>query len=290
MWRDTALDTIDTMVTLVSDSTVDNAAVTITGNGASHDLVLRDSGWYRDADGGLVVAVGQTYRIDVVADGRHAWAQTTVPAPVGRLSVSRDTLYTLQGGSIYVKPPIIDKSMGKEKPPINPTVADSIPDSLSHLVATWRNPDRAYLYYRCIQDTNLPYTMRNGNYTMADSLKIVSAYSRSNGKEIFMGGGDTAMQVVGLMQPGRYKLFLFSTTPDYRTMLMKTADTTNQDLWSKSPNNIHGGLGFFTSFSADSASFTIIGKVVSSAVDTGKGSDGGKYVDTIRVIDGGKGK
>jgi hypothetical protein len=262
------LDSSDTIISLVKDSTFDNASVTISNNGISSALTFRDSGWYQDMNGSLVVAIGQTYRIDIVAEGRHAWAQTTVPAPVGGLTVSRDSLYTLQNGTIIIK----DKILGKDKPPIDtfgkPLPQDMLPDSLTHLIVKWNNSGRAYLYYRCIQDTNLPYTMRSGDYTIADSMKIVSSYSG------FLPS-DSVMPVISLMQPGRYKIFLFTTTPDYRSMVATEVDTMHQDLWNGSPNNIHDGLGFFTSFSSDSASFTIIGKE-GSGVGGGSSGGGGK--------------
>jgi hypothetical protein len=257
------LDSSDTVISLVKDSTFDNASVTISNNGISSALTFRDSGWYQDISGSLAIAVGQTYRIDIVAEGRHAWAQSTVPAPVGGLTVSRDSLYMLQYGNIIIN----DKILGKEKPPIDtfgkPQPQDTLPDSLTHMIVKWNNPGHAYLYYRCVQDTNLPW-MRSGNYTTADSMKIVSSYS---GFPV----SDSAMPVISLMQPGRYKIFLFTTTPDYRSMVATEADTMHQDFWNGSPNNIHDGLGFFTSFSSDSASFTIIGKEGSGGGGNGGG-------------------
>ena len=155
--------------------------------------------------------------------------------------------------------------MGKEKPPIDtgrpvdPVIRDSLPDSLTHLIVKWNNPDRAYLYYRCVRDTNafFPYMMRNGNYITSDSMGIVSSNQYTGDP---FKGGDSAMPVIDLPEPGRYKIILFTTTPDYRSMITEIADTVQQDFWGKSPTNIHSGLGFFTSFSFDSVFFTIAGK------------------------------
>jgi hypothetical protein len=35
-------------------------------------------------------------------------------------------------------------------------------------------------------------------------------------------------------------------------------DSTHQDRWGKIPNNINGGLGYFTAFSADSVFFDAV--------------------------------
>ncbi len=253
------IDTVDTTLTLVKDSTVDNAAVTISGGGQSCGLAFRESGTYRDTSGNLVIAAGRTYRIDVSADGRHAWAQTTVPSRVGGLTVSRETLYVVQAkpdtgrgkDTIYKVPPKVGKIGGKVDP-----LTTLLPDSLTNLMVRWNNPDHAYLYFRCVLDTNLPYRIQNGAYIAADSLKITS--SGYWGYSGIFNKNDSV--VLGFSQPGRYKLILYTTTPDYRLMVAEVADTTRQDEWIRSPTNVNNGLGVFTSFSYDSVFFNIVAK------------------------------
>jgi hypothetical protein len=248
----------DTTITLVRDSTVDNAMVTISTNGISYNLAFLDSGRYIDTCGNII-QIGQTYRIDINSNGKHVWAQTTVPSPTGGLSVSRDTLYSYQGGGGGGKPytPDKPKKLVKEKEKDPPDTTNlppvEIPDSLQKLIAKWNNPHRSILYFRCAVDSNLPYQFINGSYVSTDSLKI-STKEGYTGHSVY---GDSV--VINLSNPGRYKLLIYTTTPDYHNMLETFADSMHQDLWSRSPTNINNGLGFFTSFSSDTVSFTIVG-------------------------------
>jgi hypothetical protein len=55
-----------------------------------------------------------------------------------------------------------------------------------------------------------------------------------------------------LTTAGKYRVLLYTTTPDYRAMLNSMADTSSQDEWNEAPTNVTNGFGFFTSFSMDS--------------------------------------
>jgi hypothetical protein len=265
MWNYTInrMDTIDTIITMVKDSMVDNALVTISNNGISYGFVYRDSGLYQETSGSLVIAVGQTYRIDVIADGRHAWAETTVPSGVGSLSVSRDTIYTdtVQPandtcGKDGCKDVTKEEKKGSGKVRSVESSA-AIPDNLARLSLKWNNPDGAYFYYKCTFDPNSPYFGSwTGTYTDKDSLTVTSGNNQErNGGSLIAGSDSTGLV---LPKPGRYTFILYSTTPNYRSMLTEVADSTHQDRWVRSPNNINGGLGFFTSFGVDSAFFNIV--------------------------------
>jgi hypothetical protein len=257
-----ALDTVDTIISLVKDSTVDNALVTISSGGVSYRLTFLDSGRYQETSGKLIIAAGQTYRIDVSADGRSAWSQTTVPFPVGGFTASRERLYVLTQPIDTQR--IIKDTIGKGKsalgksdpikppyPPIDSSL--QLPDSLTHLIVKWNNPSHAYLYCRIARDTILPYqTYYMGGYLTADSLKVTSSIQYGYG---FMSMGDSV--VVAVSERGRYKILLYSTPPDYQSMVSAMADTVNQDLWNRSPTNINNGVGVFSSFSIDSVFFTI---------------------------------
>lgn len=225
------IDTIDTMVTLVNDSFVDNAQVTISSNGQSHGLVYRDSGWYMETSGNLVITEGQTCRLDIVADGRHAWAETTVPSKVGGLRTSRDTMYI----------------PGEPAGSMLPTLPSG---DLGTLTLQWNNPDGVIFFCKFILDSEgADYGLWHGQYTDTDSFSVQINYTSADPFIDFSPG------VVGIRTIAKYKFVLYSTTPDYRSMLAEATDSTRQDRWARSPTNINGGLGFFTSFSSDSLSF-----------------------------------
>jgi hypothetical protein len=231
-----AVDTIDTLVNIVKDSMVNNAMVTISNNGVSCRLALRDSGWYQDTSKRFVISEGQTYRLDIFADGRHAWAETTVPFLAGGITASRETLYTFGfpsgGGELRVPP-----------------------DSLTHMIINWNNPNHTLFYYQFILDPNPPYS-DPGNYITWDSMEISSITSGEFRNRAWFQR-DTAMPHIGPFQAGKYKMLLLSTTPEYQTMRTSDADSTHQDFLNSSSNSINGGLGLFTSFGVDSVSFYI---------------------------------
>jgi hypothetical protein len=259
-------DSVLTKKTWVTDSTIDNAVVTISCNRTSYGLTFNESGWYREPSGALVIAEGNTYRIDVIAGDRHAWAETTVPSRVGDLRVSRSIIYT---DSVQEKDTTTDTcgkdgcknkgkdGMGKAESNFTPP---TLPDSLTHLVVKWNNPQSVFFYYRSIMDTIADYRPQEDGYISADSLRISGLIFKS--LEGWTSGvpGETGI-VMG--KTGRYRLFIYSTTPDYRAMLndvsVEQYDSTkkSQDRWTKSPSNVHGGLGYFTGFSIDSTSFTV---------------------------------
>ncbi len=261
-------DSVDTVLSWVSESTIDNAVVTISNNGKSYGLAFTESGWYKDTGGNLVVAAGQTYRIDVVAGDRRAWAETTVPVRVGGLSVSRGIIYkdsaiekdTTDPCGKYGCKEAGKDGLGKVSGMYS---APTLPDSLTHLVVKWNNPGGSYLYYRCVVDTNAEYRYGSDGYISDDSLGVSSVILILTNN----GSGSTGMpgwKGLTLWQAKRYVLYLYSTTPDYQAMLgeiaRKRADSTrqNQDRWVKSPTNVHGGLGFFTSFNSDSVFFKVL--------------------------------
>lgn len=260
-------DSIDTVITWVTPNTIDNAVVTISSGGVSYGLTFRESGWYEEQSGGLVISEGRTYRIDVIAGNRHAWAETTVPSRVGGLRVSRNIIYKDSVQEKDTSPDTCGKygcpkgsSHGLGKAGSNYSLP-TLPDSLTHLVTKWNNPDRAYLYYRYIMDTIADYRPTGEGYIAVDSLRISSLiFKMADGSGSTSMPGETGLT---MWYPGRFELYIYSTTPDYQAMLNDVAaekyDSThqNQERWTKSPTNVHGGLGYFTSFSIDSTSFTV---------------------------------
>lgn len=249
-----AINSTPTRMTMVKGRMIDNGVVTISNNGVSYGLAFRDSGWYQDSSKRLVITAGQTYRLDVSAENKHAWAETTVPYPVGGIIASRETLLTYrflpEGGETPIPP-----------------------DSLTHMIVKWNNPNHALLYYRCFSDTNRSYPLPPGssNYAMSDSIEIFSTTWPSK--------KDSTMNTFGLMDPDRYKIVIYTTTPDYQAMVKGESDSTQKDLWNNGPNNIHGGLGLFSSFGVDSVFFYIVpmGSVGNDGnIDSGNVGGGGK--------------
>ncbi|MBN1603297.1 MAG: DUF4249 family protein [Chitinispirillaceae bacterium] len=240
-------DSSDT-ITLTRDSIIEDAEVTISTGDTSYTLDYVGYGMYSDTIRKLVVTAGKTYRLDVHYNGMHAWAQTTVPFPEGGLSINRDTLYTLKDGEVKMK--YYDFS-GPDIPD------DGIPDSLQSLFVTFSKPRKAfyYNYYSFYNNTysGLNYWISNAKYYSTDSMKVISS-SYWTKKSVF----ESCPVVLSLAQPARYKLLIYTITPDFYDLLEKMVDTTYQDQWSEPPTNINNGLGFFTSMSPDSIFFDVV--------------------------------
>lgn len=260
-------DTVDTLIKWVTSTTIDSALVTISCNGVSYQLTFSDSGRYEDRSGNLVVTAGQTYRIDVIADGRHAWAETTVPSKAAGFSVSRDTIYS--EAVRYLTEVPYDSCNGSDvcQPDTGTSgvIIPLLPDSITNLTIRWDNPDRRYFYYRCYFDPNTSSYSPGGaaEYTDRDSLTVTTSlegYTLGYPPEIPSFRNDSTGFL--LPKPGKYKLVLYSTPPEFGEMLsdIYRADSTYQDRWTESPTNVNDGIGFFTSFCIDSVFFTIVEK------------------------------
>jgi hypothetical protein len=233
-------DSVDT-VTLTRTEYIDDAQVTVSSDGISYNLDSVGFGMYSDTIGKLVVTTGKTYRLDVHYGGMHAWAQTTVPLPEGGLSINRDTLYTLKDGDTKMK--FYDFS-GPDIPD------DGITDSLQSLIVKFNKPRKAFYYN---SNSGLKYWVSNAKINSIDSMKVISSsYWTKN--SVF----ESSPVVLSLSQPERYKLLIYTITPDFYHMLKKMVDTTYQDQWNEPPTNINNGLGFFTSMSPDSIFFDVV--------------------------------
>lgn len=240
-------ETVDTIIPIVTDRLVNDARITLTNNNDVYECVFSGSdGRYKEESGILLAVAGETYRIDVYADGRHAWAETTVPLPVSALAASRDTLYSVQQDEPYD---------GRE-PAVNSSA--TIPDSLTNMMVKWNNPEKTYLYVYCKPVTpaiETYFLSRIGTYTILDYLTVTSLSSDYN-----TGPGGSDLTSINIADPGRYKLIIYSTPPDYSWMQYARSDTSSlkQDQWIRSATNINGGLGLFASFGVDSIFIDVV--------------------------------
>lgn len=275
-------DSTDTIIKIYSTRMIDDAQVTISDNGVGHSLVLNDSGSYEDPSGALVITPGTTYRIDVTVDDRHAWAKTTVPQKIDNLRLSRDTLTkdTTGEGSMQYG--------WKDDPYVQPEMVT--PDGRSILTIKWNNPASAnymfrIMYYNDYSDypvienpdiderqaadqdsmeevipfeTNPIEPQWETWWTLStqkDSMRIIAANDF-----MFYAYYDWNPDSLGYIfsQPGRYRIVICSTTPDYQSMEYAAADSMNHDRWPRSPTNINNGVGYFSSFSFDTVYFDIV--------------------------------
>jgi hypothetical protein len=233
-------DSVDT-VTLTRVNIIDDAEVTVSTDVTSYNLDYVGFGMYSDTIRKLAVTAGKTYRLDVHYGGKHVWAQTTVPLPEGGLSINRDTLYTLKDGDTKMK--FYDFS-GPDIPD------DGIPDSLQSLIVKFNKPRKAFYYY---SPSGWKYWVSNAKNNSIDSMKVISS-SYWTKKSVF----ENCPVVLSLDKPERYKLLIYTITPDFYYLLEKMVDTTYQDQWNEPPTNINNGLGFFTSMSPDSIFFDVV--------------------------------
>jgi len=241
------ISTIDTVVYLVSDRYIDDAAVTITGGGVTWSLMSSGEGLYRDASGTFIPAEGITYRIDISAGGNTAWAQTTVPARQGGLFISRDTIYLgaapIDTCGKYGCP---DDKGGMKK-----VASGGVPDTLRSLTVKWNGVPGEYIYYRYAVDDG-----SGSGFSTLDSLRFSCEVPDEYGGSWDWSSDSTGMNFT---VTAHCNITLYRTAPEFRYLVNDMMyDSTRQDLWIGSPCNINGGLGFFTSFCSDTFSFDIV--------------------------------
>lgn len=221
------IGTPDSLADLASPP-INNAAVALVRSGVRYTLAAApgDSGYYRYTGSDLVVREGDVFDFEATVDGHTLTARTSVPVrPTGaRMSTSTLTVPTFSPG------------MGR-------------PDlSAGTAVVHWQKSSGA-LYFLTLESTdanpvpidlNLPIPIGGGRRfifppTAADSARV---------------------DVFSLTYYGRYTARVWRVNEEY-AQLYATLQQDSRDL-NEPISNVHGGLGVFSAFSADTAVFTVV--------------------------------
>jgi len=206
-------------------SPINDAAVALVRRGERFTLVRSagDSGFYHYAGSNLVVAVNDTFDLEVTALGKFATARTVVPPPPTSVTLSATTLT------------IPDFSAGPGSTQFDP--------STFTLIVRWPNAakDSYYVVTENIE-ANPTAVSTSGGFvprgrfvqapTTADSARVVA---------------------FTLTHYGRHRVTLYRVNPEYAA-LYESRTQDSRDL-NEPASNIKGGLGVFAAFSSRSADF-----------------------------------
>lgn len=214
------LTSADSVGTPVSD-----AEVTLTHRGARYPLSPTPgvAGFYGYAGTDLVVAIGDTFDLTVVRGSSVATATAVVPEPPDGIALSATQM-------------TIDTSNGLP--------FDTIP-----FVVRWPNAAHDY-FFTVVQPVDSAQVaipgLGGGGQTAQGSVFSTPTQADS-----------AVIPFTSIRYFGPQRLLLFRVPPEYAA-LYASRQQDSRDL-NEPATNIHGGLGIFAAFAADSAFFTVTG-------------------------------
>jgi hypothetical protein len=209
----------DTMGTPISDATV-----RLTKRGITYELSpSATAGLYGYTGGDLTVASGDTFDLTVVHGSHTATARAIVPQPPVALALSATQM-------------TIDTASGLP--------FDTVP-----FVVRWSNPAKDY-FFTVVEpvDSNqrtIP-GLGSGGQTVGGS--VFSTPTRTD---------STVVPFTSIHYYGPQRLRLYRVPPEY-VALYESRQQDSRNL-NEPATNIHGGLGIFSAFAGDSASFYVNG-------------------------------
>ncbi|MEQ1692484.1 MAG: DUF4249 family protein [Gemmatimonas sp.] len=221
------IGTPDSLADLASPP-INNATVALVRAGVRYPLVhaTGDSGYYRYTGADLVVREGDVFDLEATVDGHVLTARTSVPVRPTGARMSASTL----------KVPTFSPGMGR-------------PDlSAGSALVHWQKSSGA-LYFLTLESTevnpvqidlNLPIGRGGGRRfifppTAADSARV---------------------DVFSLTYYGTYTARVWRVNEEY-AQLYATLQQDSRDL-NEPISNVHGGLGVFSAFSADTTVFSVV--------------------------------
>ena len=214
---------------------INNAQVTLIKEGARFQLSSSDSeGNYQYTGDDLTVETGDTFELEIIANGITSTATTTVPTPTTGLSISQDT----------IKVPQLPLTSGMAA--IVMTIQEFLQES--NIEAQWDNPDED-LYFMVVEnadDTFIPIFPQQ----VLDALETFRFVSEPTDESrlTFLAGT--------LVSFGSYTVEVFHINQEYADLYENRAQDS-RDL-NEPPSNINNGLGVFSAFNSDSRTFYVV--------------------------------
>ena len=264
------VDTVykDTVVEMYSKRIVEDAEVSISCNGNTWPLLYTGTdGWYHEPTRSLIITAGQTYRLDVISEGRHAWAKTTVPPSINGLVKLRDSIYvtnsddasipgssgtgssgtgtgrsgTGTGTGTGTRKIVSGGSSGTGSGTgFTIDTASVLPDSLTSLTIKWDNPENKFVFFVCEPDPPTDRYWRSRSYTNGDSIIFTTGSYGSGGSSAGSSGSGSGSgtggsyleermrtRIISLRYPGRYKFTLLKPTDAFWKIFYERSDTTS---------------------------------------------------------------
>ena len=224
--------TVTGVLPIDADSTevapvISDAAITLVRDGVPFELVATsgEPGHYSYPGNDLLIGVGDIFQLEAVVDGKMATAETVVPLPPVALALSEDTLEAPTPGG---------RGRGR---------ASALQAGIT---AKWSNSDRR-LHFVVIDNIELnPEILPTTEIFSRFAARIVTQPTAAD---------SSVVRILTLTHFGRHRLKLYRVNDEYAD-LYEGLEQDSRDL-NEPPSNIHGALGVFSAFSADSAFFRV---------------------------------
>ena len=225
--------TVSGVLPVDADSTevapvISNAEITIFRGGERFDLqpTSGEPGRYHYPGDDLDIQIGDVFRLEATVNGRTATAETVVPmAPVG-LGLSADSLIA----------------------PTFPPQRGQGPGNLLNrtITAHWTNAG-----------DQLHFVVIDNIEEAPQILPTTAIFSRFASRLIQQptAADSSLVRVVMLTHYGQHRLKLYRVNEEY-VDLYRGLQQDSRDL-NEPPSNVHGALGIFSAFSADSSFFEV---------------------------------
>ena len=226
--------TVTGVLPIDADSTevapvISDATITLVRENVRFQLVATsgEPGHYSYPGNDLLIGVGDEFQLEAVVDGKMATAETVVPLPPVALALSEDSLVapTFGGGFGGGR-----GGAGRQ----------------AGITAKWSNPNRQ-LHFVVIDNVEL-------NPEILPTTEIFSRFARRIVTRP-TAADSSVVQILTLTHFGQHRLKLYRVNDEYADLYEGLAQDS-RDL-NEPPSNIHGALGVFSAFSADSAFFRV---------------------------------
>lgn len=225
--------TVSGVLPIDADSTevapvISNAEITIFRGAERFDLqpTSGEPGRYHYSGDDLDIQIGDVFRLEATVDGRTATAETVVPmAPVG-LGLSADSLIA---------------------PAFPPQRGQGPGNRLNwRITANWTNTG-----------DQLHFVVIDNIEEAPQILPTTAIFSRFASRLIQQptAADSSIVRVVMLTHYGQHRLKLYRVNEEY-VDLYRGLQQDSRDL-NEPPSNVHGALGIFSAFSADSSFFEV---------------------------------
>ena len=214
---------------------INNATVTLIRDGVRYALVKAsgDSGYYRYAGTGLTVREGDVWDLEAKIDGAVLTARTQVPVRPSGARVSAATLLI----------PVFTGGPG------GPGGPGGRPDpTLFTLQVRWTKTPTA-LYYVTLENTEVAPTIISTGLPAGLNFRRIRIFSPT-------ASDSFPVNALSLEYYGRYRVRVWRVNEEY-AQLYASRQQDSRDL-NEPATNIHGGLGVFSAFAADTTSFIAV--------------------------------
>ena len=226
--------TVTGVLPIDADSTevapvISDASITLIRDGVRFELVATsgEPGRYNYPGSDLLIGLGDVFQLEAIVDGKMATAETVVPLPPVGLALSDDSL---------------------EAPVFQPGGGGRGGGGIlaAGITAKWSNAGR-----------QLHFVVIDNLEASPEILPTTEIFSRFAARIVQQptAADSSVVRIITLTHYGQHRLKLYRVNDEYAD-LYEGLEQDSRDL-NEPPSNIHGALGVFSAFSADSAFFRV---------------------------------